>query len=221
LSTIRDPDRGTNRLDLVGVLLRPHRPQLVRHVDEPHAVLDERRRHVAGQRRRLHRELLRPRDRVQGARPRGSGAIHVLDREPGKRQDLDVVGGARGVVLTRDRENRSVRLQDDESGRGERERAELDLGHEARQPRHRRQVRGQKGPAGRDAARALSAVSVGHEAWLPSFVTALRSVPIPSISISTSSPSVSAIGGLRKMPTPAGVPVRITSPGRRVKTVET
>ena len=43
----------------------------------------------------------------------------------------------------------------------------------------------------------------------------LTSRPIPSISTVTSSPSPRSAGGSRKMPTPPGVPVAITSPGSR------
>mmetsp|Transcript_23902 Transcript_23902/g.66231 ORF Transcript_23902/g.66231 Transcript_23902/m.66231 type:complete len:334 (+) Transcript_23902:467-1468(+) len=48
-----------------------------------------------------------------------------------------------------------------------------------------------------------------------------RSVPIPSISHSTTSPGTSHRGGFRKQPTPGGVPVAITSPGRSVVKRET
>ena len=37
--------------------------------------------------------------------------------------------------------------------------------------------------------------------------------PMPSISTRTTSPAFRNCGGLRPMPTPAGVPVAITSPG--------
>src|SRR5262249_9157480 len=50
--------------------------------------------------------------------------------------------------------------------------------------------------------------------------TAFLSTPIPSTSISTTSPSASAIFGSRKTPTPSGVPVRITSPGSSVRACE-
>src|SRR6202042_1616506 len=46
--------------------------------------------------------------------------------------------------------------------------------------------------------------------------TAFRSVPIRSISTSKTSPSAKNSGGLRAKPTPSGVPVAITSPGRSV-----
>ena len=49
----------------------------------------------------------------------------------------------------------------------------------------------------------------------------LRNVPTPSISTSTTSPGLSQTGGLRAMPTPGGVPVKIRSPGSRVKTFDT
>src|SRR5690606_21466063 len=48
----------------------------------------------------------------------------------------------------------------------------------------------------------------------------LRSTPMPSISTSTTSPGFMKRGGLRLQPTPAGVPVTITSPGISVKMVE-
>src|SRR5262249_31721444 len=41
----------------------------------------------------------------------------------------------------------------------------------------------------------------------------VRSVPIPSISIVTTSPAFRNSGGLRPAPTPSGVPLEITSPG--------
>ena len=48
-------------------------------------------------------------------------------------------------------------------------------------------------------------------------ITGLRSVPRPSISTSTTSPFFNHTGGLRAMPTPGGVPVKIRSPGSSVK----
>ena len=45
----------------------------------------------------------------------------------------------------------------------------------------------------------------------------LRSVPITSASISTTSPCFINTGGLRANPTPCGVPVETTSPGSSVK----
>ena len=48
----------------------------------------------------------------------------------------------------------------------------------------------------------------------------LRRRPILSISTVTSSPSASRIGGSRKMPTPPGVPVAMTSPGSRLNDCE-
>ena len=44
--------------------------------------------------------------------------------------------------------------------------------------------------------------------------------PMPSISTTTSSPSASQTGGSRNAPTPAGVPVAMTSPGSSVKAFE-
>jgi len=49
----------------------------------------------------------------------------------------------------------------------------------------------------------------------PPATTGFASVPIPSISTSTRSPSRSQIGGFRANPTPGGVPVAIRSPGSR------
>jgi hypothetical protein len=46
--------------------------------------------------------------------------------------------------------------------------------------------------------------------------TGFLRTPIPSISISTISPGLRKIGGLRTNPTPLGVPVEITSPGSSV-----
>ena len=46
------------------------------------------------------------------------------------------------------------------------------------------------------------------------------STPMPSISTVTRSPSARYRGGLRKAPTPEGVPVAITSPGSSVKAME-
>jgi hypothetical protein len=46
-----------------------------------------------------------------------------------------------------------------------------------------------------------------------SATTGLCSTPIPSISTSATSPGLSSTGGLRAMPTPGGVPVKIRSPG--------
>ena len=46
-----------------------------------------------------------------------------------------------------------------------------------------------------------------------SSATGLRRTPIFSISISATSPASSQRGGVRAMPTPCGVPVRITVPG--------
>src|SRR3546814_10502159 len=46
------------------------------------------------------------------------------------------------------------------------------------------------------------------------FRSVLVSTPIPPTSTSTVSPSFMKIGGLREKPTPLGVPVAMTSPGR-------
>src|SRR5690349_10995451 len=46
--------------------------------------------------------------------------------------------------------------------------------------------------------------------------TGLRRMPIPSISISHTSPSRIQTGGVRAWPTPGGVPMAITSPGSSV-----
>ena len=53
-----------------------------------------------------------------------------------------------------------------------------------------------------------------------SAITGLRRVPRQSISTSTTSPGLSQTGGLRAMPTPGGVPVKIRSPGSSVMTCE-
>src|SRR5262252_6805099 len=47
--------------------------------------------------------------------------------------------------------------------------------------------------------------------------TGLRRMPIPSISVSTTSPACSHSWGVRPMPTPSGVPVEMMSPGSRVQ----
>ena len=49
----------------------------------------------------------------------------------------------------------------------------------------------------------------------------LRSSPMPSMRLVTTCPGCRKIGGVRAKPTPAGVPVRITSPGRSVRIVLT
>jgi hypothetical protein len=48
-----------------------------------------------------------------------------------------------------------------------------------------------------------------------SSTTGFRSVPMPEISTSSTSPAFIHTGGLRRWPTPAGVPVAMTSPGAR------
>ncbi len=47
--------------------------------------------------------------------------------------------------------------------------------------------------------------------------TGLVSVPIPSTVMLTESPGLRKTGGLRKTPTPGGVPVEIRSPGSQVR----
>jgi len=54
--------------------------------------------------------------------------------------------------------------------------------------------------------------SRGREDYFSS-TTRLRSVPMPEISTSSTSPGFIQSGGLRRCPTPSGVPVAITSPG--------
>ena len=54
----------------------------------------------------------------------------------------------------------------------------------------------------------------------PAATIGLRSLPTRAISISTVSPGWRNTGGLRPMPTPGGVPVKIRSPGFRVQTLE-
>src|SRR5438105_6807382 len=69
--------------------------------------------------------------------------------------------------------------------------------------------------------RGLPNVITGcHPRSYASSTTGLRSTPMFSISTSTTSPGLRKIGGLRVKPTPAGVPVAITSPGTRSKMVE-
>ncbi len=46
--------------------------------------------------------------------------------------------------------------------------------------------------------------------------TGFSSDPMPEISMHTVSPALSQTGGVRAKPTPAGVPVRMTAPGRKV-----
>src|SRR5262249_39785336 len=68
-----------------------------------------------------------------------------------------------------------------------------------------------------------SGSSLGFEIWNLGFcphATGLRSRPMPSISASTTSPFLRKIGGSRPAPTPAGVPVEMTSPGSSVVNVE-
>ena len=55
---------------------------------------------------------------------------------------------------------------------------------------------------------------------IASAATVFRNVPRWSISTSTASPGLSQTGGFRAMPTPGGVPVKIRSPGSRVKTCD-
>ena len=51
-------------------------------------------------------------------------------------------------------------------------------------------------------------------------LTVLVMAPIPSISTVQTSPCLRKIGGLRKQPTPGGVPVKIKSPGFNVTYLE-
>ena len=51
----------------------------------------------------------------------------------------------------------------------------------------------------------------GYSSW-----TGFVSEPMFSISIVTESPSLSSTGGLRAMPTPCGVPVKMTVPGANI-----
>ena len=51
-------------------------------------------------------------------------------------------------------------------------------------------------------------------------MTGFSRTPTPSTSIRTASPATNHFGGSKLAPTPAGVPVETTSPGSRVKTVE-
>ena len=53
--------------------------------------------------------------------------------------------------------------------------------------------------------------------FIPRFYSnLLTNVPIPSIETFTISPDFKNLGGLNPLPTPAGVPVKITSPGSSV-----
>src|SRR5579863_9156871 len=54
-----------------------------------------------------------------------------------------------------------------------------------------------------------------------SSMTLLLSRPIPAASTSITSPAFNHFGGLNRTPAPVGVPVEITSPGRKVMKVET
>src|SRR5690606_32906795 len=63
---------------------------------------------------------------------------------------------------------------------------------------------GQAGDEERDLHRRASLATTG-----------LRSTPIPSMSASMTSPGCSRKGGLQAMPTPGGVPVKMTSPGSK------
>src|SRR5205823_12549922 len=80
---------------------------------------------------------------------------------------------------------------------------------------------------GPDRPRPDAAESAGHEepfascrAHVLSRLHRLTSRPMRSISTTTSSPGASQTGGFRKAPTPAGVPVAMTSPGSRVNACE-
>ena len=61
-------------------------------------------------------------------------------------------------------------------------------------------------------------LAVRHQAG--DATTVLRSVPIPSISDSMTSPGCRYSGGVRAKPTPSGVPVAISMPGSRVMPIE-
>jgi hypothetical protein len=63
------------------------------------------------------------------------------------------------------------------------------------------------------ASRALAVVKGSTQSIA---VTGFDKRPSPSISTSTVSPDAKKTGGRRAIPTPAGVPVAITSPGSRV-----
>ena len=54
-----------------------------------------------------------------------------------------------------------------------------------------------------------------RHAYILSLITGFVSEPIFSISIVTVSPGFRKTGGVRAMPTPCGVPVRITVPGKQ------
>src|SRR3954447_7201681 len=165
----------------------------------------------------LHRKLSRPAENREDGGGGEGGPVEVLDRKAGGGRRLDSPRDAWGLVLARDRRNGAVRLEHDERGRAERARPDLDVGDEPGEPRDRGQVGREEWRAGSYGQRPLAAFA--HV--LPSTATGLRNVPIPSISISTSSPGASETGGSRKIPTPAGVPLRVKAPGRSVKTLET
>ena len=74
-----------------------------------------------------------------------------------------------------------------------------------REPKARTPVSGGRG----DGATAAQPAATGFER-----------TPIPSTSTSTTSPGRSETRGSRAQPTPAGVPVRIRSPGSSVKTAD-
>src|SRR5690348_14096828 len=62
--------------------------------------------------------------------------------------------------------------------------------------------------------------SLKWPAWSRDQANRLLSVPMPDIDIDTSSPALRKRGGLKPIPTPAGVPVAMTSPGWRVRPAE-
>src|SRR5262247_88251 len=84
-------------------------------------------------------------------------------------------------------------------------------------------------PCPRDVARPMKCRTLGGygsppsrgrhlSVWLLTYfssTTLLRSTPIPVISTSSTSPAFIHTCGLRRWPTPSGVPVAITSPGER------
>lgn len=72
--------------------------------------------------------------------------------------------------------------------------------------------------AERDYGSASVARRKPHGNWLrySAPATGFDSTPMPSISTSIRSPARRKTGGCRAMPTPSGVPVRMTVPGSRV-----
>ena len=156
------------------------------------------RRRAAARGRDRRRAATRPRTSSDGQFDRAHDAVDELDRRP-RGLEVEVL---LGVERRERRARRRARQPAHRVGRG--------VGRRRSSPRTRRPA-----PAARNVRFARS---TGRSRSHPMPVraastTGLRSVPTPSIVISTTSPSTSQRGGVRAAPTPAGVPVRITSPG--------